>query len=194
MRKTILTENDYNNFYKTVLYKNLDDPIDTAIHAAYRDLCRTIHGFSRHEGHDRIFGNCITVIKEDINHLFFHLTPSKDRFDSWHQSVCDRLICYSEGVLTYGQAQKWINMTLKYISMFNHSITESTYEYYHVPVDNYILQTTNYKLSKPWSRLNSYEEYLNFQKWFKNNYDGIPLDVEFNMWIETAKENKSKED
>ena len=78
-------------------------------------------------------------------------------------------------------------MALKYISMFEHKKTESTYEYYHVPIDNYILKSTKYKFDTAWSKITSYEKYYDFQKWFRNTYDGIPLDVEFNMWLKEGK-------
>ena len=78
-------------------------------------------------------------------------------------------------------------MTLKYLSMFDHKVTEETYEYYHVPIDNYILNATNYKFDTAWSKINSYEKYLEFQKWFREKYKGIPLDVEFNMWLNEGK-------
>ncbi len=59
-------------------------------------------------------------------------------FDKWHKFACDKLISFSEEILTYSQTPKLINMTLKYISMLDHKITESTYEYYYIPIDNYI--------------------------------------------------------
>lgn len=42
MRKTTLTENDYNTFYKAILYGKIEDPVEKAFFVAYRDLCRTI--------------------------------------------------------------------------------------------------------------------------------------------------------
>lgn len=54
MKKTTLTVDDYNNFYKGILYGNITDSLETAIFAAYRDLCRTIHGFSKNNEHDKI--------------------------------------------------------------------------------------------------------------------------------------------
>lgn len=188
MRKTILTENDYNTFYKAILYGKIEDPIEKAIFVAYRDLCRTIRGFSKNKDHDRIFYTCVNVLNDDIKQLLEHLKPSQENFDKWHKFACDRLICFSEEILTYGQAQKWVNMALKYVSMFDHNATAPTYEYYHVPIDNYILKSTKYKeFDTAWSKITSYEKYLEFQKWFRNNYDGIPLDVEFTMWLKEGK-------
>lgn len=188
MRKTTLTENDYNTFYKAILYGKIEDPVEKAIFVAYRDLCRTIRGFSKHERHDAIFGNCVQIIYDYINELNGFSSFTQDKFDMLHKLTCDRLITFFEDQeFTYGQAQKWINMSLKYVSMFNHKMTEKYYEYCHVPIDNYIIKSTNYKFDTAWSRINSYDKYLEFQKWFRNQYDGIPLDIEFNMWLKEGK-------
>ena len=183
MRKTVLNISDYTNFYKAILDGKTDDPIEKAIFVAYRDLCRTIRGFSKHKDHDRIYYTCVEVLQDEIKTLLNHSKPSQEYFDKWHKFACDRLKCFSEDILTYGQAQKWINMTLKYISIFEHKITEATYEYYHVPIDKYILKATNYKFDTAWSKINSYEKYMRFQKWFREKYNGIPLDEEFKLWL-----------
>ena len=188
MRKTTLTENDYNTFYKAILYGKIEDPLYTAIPVAYRDLCRTIRGFAKHENHDEIFRNCEEVIYSEISSLFKKSPCKQESFDIWHKHACERLIFFSSNILSVGQAQKWINMTLKYLSMFDHKMTEKTYEYYHVPIDNYILKSTKYKeFDTAWSKITSYDKYLGFQKWFRETYDGIPVDVEFNMWLKEGK-------
>ena len=108
----------------------------------------------------------------------------QEQFDFLHKLTCERLITFFENQkFTYGQAQKWINMSIKYVSMFNHKMTEKYYEYCHIPIDNYIIHATKYRFNTAWSKIDSYDEYINFQKWFRNNYDGIPLDIEFNMWL-----------
>ena len=187
MKKTILTDKDYTNFYKAVLYGKIDDPLQSSIHAAYRDLCRTISGFAKNPKHDQIYANCCEVIYDEVNKIKKMNINQNDMFDKIHYMFCDRLVLFSEGVLTFGQAQKWINMTFKYLSMFNHESIESIYEYLHIPIDNYILKATKYKISTAWSKMNDYNEYLSFQKWFRNKYNGIPLDVEFNMWLKEGK-------
>ena len=78
-------------------------------------------------------------------------------------------------------------MSLKKLSMIKHDMVDNVHEYCRVPIDNYILNATNYKLSYAWSRISDYNEYLNFQKWFRNRQVDIPLDVEFKMWLDVAK-------
>ena len=50
------------------------------------------------------------------------LHDNQEKFDKWHEFACKRLITFSNDILTYGQAQKWINMTLKNLSMIDHRI------------------------------------------------------------------------
>ena len=188
MRRTIITDEAYMDFYKYGFFGNLENPIKSAIHKAYRDLCRTITGLSknknkaeiRHKAEESIYGN--------ITLLFGLGITTQLEFDKWHKKSCeDLIVVFREQKFTYGQAQKWINMTLKYISMIDYNCIENIYEYCHIPIDNYIIRATNKKLSVAWSRLENYNEYLDYQNWFRKEYDGIPLDIEFKMWLKEAK-------
>ena len=88
-------------------------------------------------------------------------------YDKFHFELCEQIIeeyrKRDVAELTYGQAQKWVNMTMKYLSMISHSSVKKCYEYCHIPIDNYILQATSKTLSTTWSRLEDYDEYLSFQ-------------------------------
>lgn len=93
---------------------------------------------------------------------------SKVDFDKWHETICNTLLktCYKEvnevdseeKIFEYGNAQKWINMTLKYICILYKIFHEyrgkncefcRTYRkmlkhnerYFHVPVDRYIIES-----------------------------------------------------
>ena len=66
----------------------------------------------------------------------------------------------------------------------DYSLVEHHYEFFHVPIDNYIINITNIKLSVAWSRISDYEEYIKFQKAFSDKYNGIPLDEEFRLWLD----------
>ncbi len=79
------------------------------------------------------------------------------KFDDWHSETCKELIdIYNknglEGIFTYGNAQKWINMTLKYIYLLNgisenyaKSFWERTSKIcrysssFHIPIDSYLI-------------------------------------------------------
>lgn len=194
MKKTKLTEIDYNEFYKTMLYGDLSNPLNNAIKAAYRDVCRTITGFSKNPNHDYILENAKKNIKESIEKLLCSEINTQTDFNKWHKKSSERLIkSFENQNFTYGQAQKWINMTLKYLSMFDHKKVEKIYEYCHIPIDNYILETVRKKgmvsveFKSAWSRINSYSDYLKFQEEFRENSKEIPLDKEFYMWINSSK-------
>jgi len=188
VKKTRLTEKDYNLFYKSIIYGNVTDTIETSIRIAYRDLCRTITGFAKNESHSKIYETAKNLLYSEIRVLLNKKIRNQIEFDEWHKECCNKLIIiFGEQTFYYGQAQKWINMSLKYISMLEHSIIKNVYEYCHVPIDNYILNAVTYSFDKAWSRIDNYNDYMKFQKYFREKYKGIPLDVEFKIWLETAK-------
>lgn len=83
-------------------------------------------------------------------------------------------------------------MTFKYLHLLEYEAIDKIYEYCHIPIDGYMLNITNYSMSNPWSKLNNYNEYLDYQIWFRNEYsDSIPLDKEFYLWLEEAKKNRN---
>ena len=184
IKNTILTEKDYYNFYKTIIYGQVEDELLSSIKSAYRDMYRTLSGFSKNPRKIEIYKKCVDVLYNQIEKLIYKKDINQEFFDKWHLNTCNILIqIFDKQQLFYGQAQKWINMSLKNLSMLNHSKVNHFYEYCHIPVDNYILEETGYKFNTSWSRIDNYKDYLSFQKWFNNNYKGIPLDEEFKLWI-----------
>lgn len=77
-------------------------------------------------------------------------------------------------------------MNLKYLSMIDHKRVEKNYGYFHVPIDNYIIDISGIKTSVSWSRMADYSEYLEWQKKFRTKYSGNPLDNEFKLWLQVA--------
>ena len=196
MRKTILTKDYYLLFYETYLFGDTSDPVECALKLAYRDMCRTLHGISKVKDKGSILITCRGVLREEIN-KFINANPkniNQEEVDKFIEHAFKRLIVYFDGCgidFTIGQAQKWFNMTIKYISMLDYEKTKNIYEFCHVPIDNYIIKITKYdKLDVAWSRINNYNDYLEFQKWFRDKYKGIPLDEEFKLWINACKENR----
>lgn len=166
-----------------------DDLIELAMTKAYRDLMRTITGFSSNKNNNKIKTNARICIKEYINKTINSNITKQEEFDKLHREACNKLIeKFEEQFFTIGQAQKWINMSFKYLHLLEYEDIENIYEFCHVPIDSYILNVTNYQMSKPWSKLNDYNEYLQYQEWFRNKYNKeIPLDAEFQLWLEEAK-------
>lgn len=188
MKKSELTNDDYVSFYKGIIYGNIVDYVDSSAKSAYRDVCRTINKFSLNTTHDAIYKTALKCVIIEVKELMKLNIKTQVEFDDWHKKACDNLIsCFHDVLFTYGQAQKWLNMTLKNLSMLNHSEVQEKYEFFHVPVDNILLKHEKYKLSKAWSRINDYKEYMNFQNFFRNKYSGIPLDIEFKIWLKESR-------
>lgn len=69
-------------------------------------------------------------------------------------------------VMTHGQAQKWINMTTKYLLVLNDPQVSQLAQYLHVPVDRIVVKQAKADLGvksprRRWSKLDAaeYEEY-----------------------------------
>lgn len=96
-------------------------------------------------------------------------------------------------------------MTLKHLSIAQPNFTTKHYQFYHVPIDSYLIKailadSPNIKLQqlcsfgqtnikhrpKPvaaWSKISNYDTYLEFQKAFRQHYQHqSPLDVKFRLW------------
>lgn len=86
-----------------------------------------------------------------------------------------KLLCHIDreikGVFSYGQAQKLINMMVKYLYIFYQcegwSYLKNIEKYAHVPIDSYVLRAVfkneTYK-GVPWSKIASYPEYMECKK------------------------------
>lgn len=101
---------------------------------------------------------CETILKQ----VKFLLESSATDFDRKHDEACDAIIkeANNKGILkpcdgfdeafTYGHAQKWLNMTLKYMRLtgFWDDEFERLKDVMHIPVDSYILKAASAKSSK----------------------------------------------
>ncbi len=190
MRKSIISFDEKMSWWKGDIF--VEDIISLAMSKAYRDLMRTIRGFSRNSEHDSIIMNARQTLHKFLTIILHTKINNQLEFDALHKMACyDLIVAFGSQTFTVGQAQKWINMTLKYLHLLDYSDIERVYEYCHIPIDNYILKITNYTMSKAWSKLDDYDEYLEYQKWFRSNYpDVIPLDKEFYLWLEQAKKER----
>ncbi|MBQ4584076.1 MAG: hypothetical protein IJA94_04240 [Bacilli bacterium] len=190
MRISNITKEDKIKWWQGNLFE--EDLIELAMTKAYRDLMRTIRSFATNINNNRIKTNARICIKEYINKMIKANITTQKQFDILHQEACENLIeNFEDQYFTIGQAQKWINMTFKYLHLLECEDIKNIYEFCHIPIDSYMLHITNYQMSKPWSKLNDYTEYLQYQEWFRNKYkDEIPLDAEFHLWLEEAKKSR----
>lgn len=116
----------------------------TCSERAYRDFCRTIDFGEMDLNHRKQNKeNTINYLSEIISEL----NSIEIEFDNWHKSLCDSIIdAYllpnGDKIIHYGQAQKWINMTFKYLRIIG--VSYPTYEpVMHIPIDNYIIEAAS---------------------------------------------------
>lgn len=191
-----LTRADYEVFLVRVLMGEDVDFLNGCIVRAYRDFNRTMHGYSKLDPNRKIFNNAVTLIKkslEDLRTLCLVQPMAADIFDNWHKTSCINIITHFKNNyyhLYVGQAQKWVNMTMKYIYVLGEQRISgfgSVYPFCHVPIDNILqkaLELYGYPpLNCAWSRLDDYDEYLQRQNWIRQRFLLAPLDVEFKLWM-----------
>jgi hypothetical protein len=122
-------------------------------------------------------------------------------FDQWHETSCSELCKFFQnqgyGTFRVGQAQKWLNMTIKYalslaeLEVLQVPAVSRLRAIAHVPVDNFIIKAFDRCKNLPprprfkgsWSRIADYEVYRAQQLWVRTAFPrDAPLDVEFHLW------------
>lgn len=193
---TTLTQQDIINFWIRVYLgtTNVQDLRLSAVDRAYRDVNRTMHGIGEIQTPENYI-----ILRNFVNNIAsetFIRTFNQATFDNWHLIKCNELKTQFNRVLnytiSYGQAQKWINMTLKYMFAIGANIIEGidrNYAFFHIPLDNIIqdklLRHNINRIATRWSRIDNYQTYLQYQIQVRNTFDGqIPLDVEFRLFNE----------
>ena len=205
---------------------------------AYLDLARTIkYAYSSKElekaksgsdedafavvQKDRITDICSNLIKS----IEDYPNDSSD-FDSWHKRECNKIIenmnaSYDKGKrkflevpFKYGQAQKWLNMTLKYLWLLDMLPVGISPESLHVPIDSFILQALKetgefsandnritgsgesyYYNGEAWSAISTSKKYEQLQSSIKvlAAKSGLsPIEWEGPAWIDVAKKRSNK--
>lgn len=178
---------------------------------AYRDLCRTLKFTEKadnakgekkkqiEKAHQAFRMKICELIQGKVKELL--CSQSKEEFDEKHASLCSCICETDKGnvlsvKLKWGQAQKWLNMTIKYMWLIG--LWERTYNRsaVHIPVDNYIIQAIPEGVvtlpSSQWSQWDQ-EPYEVFQqdlrKWRKESSPNIsPLEWEAEKWLDQAQD------
>ena len=113
----------------------------------------------------------------------------------------------SKSIITNGNAQKWLNMALKYLWLLGALPIEIKEERLHAPIDSYILQKlwnlkadgvtcsadTFYYKENSWSKISDYDDYFNLQKVIRDMAEQggkTVIEQENEAWIEMAIERK----
>jgi len=191
-----VTQQDILNFWIRCYINPSTNPIDAVIDRAYRDFNRTLHGISKVQTEAKYLNlkNVMYQIILEISNVKF---KNQREFDKWHESKCTSLITAFNVIANHklyiGQAQKWLNMSLKYLFALGEDFISGiriNYTFFHIPIDNIIqdqlIKHGIPKLECSWSRIDDYCTYLNYQKMVRNKFlDQIPLAVEFKLFNES---------
>ena len=156
--------------------------------------------------------------KGEINSVKANRSP-KVSFDKWCGKTCGKIKiaikikdCYnkvngSKSIITYGNAQKWLNMALKYLWLLGALPIDIKEERLHAPIDSYILQKlwnlkadgvtcsadTFYCKGNSWSKISDYDDYYDLQKVIRvmaKQGGKTVIEQENEAWIEMAIERK----
>lgn len=181
---SILTEKLRQDFFIRLYFETSKGYEIAGIKRAFLDFSRTLKIKDR----DRA-----TLKKNAENFLLTELKPLTEKefstqqdFDKFHKQKCEHLInIWTE--LSFGQSQKWINMTLKYWLLFGDTRIngiELNAKYFHLPIDSYVQKGMfNEKTAKPWSKISNYDIYMNYQERHRIKQTGnFPIIDEFNFF------------
>lgn len=182
-------------FLKMLYFGVTDNPFEAASRSAYTDMCRTIrfHG----KNGEALRKSVDVLLEERIPELI--AVDNSEKFTQWHYSICKQIVEQYEaaGIEFYmGQAQKWVNMTLKYLYVLVPDVVEPFYCFLHIPLDNYIMDIAKKQYGVPplttaWSRISDYQDYLDYEQKLMEVIDEVPLNWEFKKWVESARQQKS---
>ena len=202
--------------------------IKMCVERAYLDFCRTLTYKQKEETKNQKENFKTAIYNLIKDHIICRLNSSFNEYndyDEWHENVCTAIIetvntnykniFDSNKIFHYGQAQKWINMTMKYLVLlgyWNDTESHKLIEVLHVPADSYTIKSAIKDLKvptytdntspkddgvntqKPWSQWTK-TDYKNFQKAIKNNVTALnktPFEWEGPAWITMAKKPKNK--
>lgn len=214
------TESDYKDDYSTYCIKKaiMKAYADATNEGAYNTLFQKELGDTL----ERLKEASQNAKKDSANFLLGQIQKltEESNYELWHQNTCKGL-CekYSKvshemvgTFFTYGNAQKWVNMSMKYIWLLGLLPSNIPKTALHIPVDSYIIDALwedkpiqfplkenanrNYKYKKPsdhvegWSKWNE-EQYCNtLRKSISKTYT---LEWENRKWIETAEMRKKSD-
>ncbi len=186
------TQSDQDNFVHRLYFGADGDAFDQIISRAYLDLSRTVHGAGTFR-EAKCKASCF--LHQELSSLPQNSTVmTQSGFDLWHRETCSALCAtYAEcGYENFfiGQAQKWVNMALKYVFVFGEKRLPGftpLYPLCHVPIDSILRGIEEFRdlatPKEPWSRIRKYEDYMSFQIAVRNRFLSLaPLAVEFWAW------------
>jgi len=196
----VVSASDWDDFVAVCYFGRTDDWLDRCMRRAYLDMNRTLHGIVGELGEDHVAWTdaMLHVLKDRLMILPGQHTWTQASFDAWYHESVDMLKRSSSehgfSSLSVGQAQKWINMSIKYaIALGERRVPglHCVYDVAHVALDNIVLVRLEALGMPPlgcaWSRLDQYNRYMQCQQWVRDRFrDERPLEVEYRLWQEST--------
>lgn len=176
--------------FKKDIGENKDiSSIKDAVDQAYQDAKRTFSGIGKYES-EKVAA--FDEMEESLKKYFNGTEPKdKEEYNTIHIKWCKSFIKQFEPSykVTYGQAQKIVNMAMKYILCYEvEGKDEKYFEFCHMPLDSYILAWYNrnvaekgHRIDTSWSKLGE-EEYLEIQDSIKAYCNDWPIFEELSIW------------
>lgn len=181
-------------------FGSVEDPILAAIDRAYVDMAAHTVSTPKKKKEEDIIFQARKKGTEVIHNKIVILDKETD-YDEWHRNVVEQVKeeCH---IYSYGQIQKWLNMTVKYlytlkalgVEKINDIFVTQNAKMFHAPIDSYVLNEIGRRRGeKPdlvWSKnIETYEQYLNIVEEisFGDEYDN------WSSYIERSKYKKSGE-
>ena len=203
LRTRKVTREEWNGFVALARLDRPGDGLGRCIQSAYLTMNRTLVGMAKSPDADGWRRFMTDFLKERLAALTCRLMWSQDEFDAWHRDTTSRLVQIAENPdfhFTVGQAQKWINVSIKNAIALGDRLMPDLFRVYdvaHVPLDRIVLGELRRKdwmprdlLQDPWSQLTDYKEYMACQRLIRENLPGIPLEEEFHIWEEGRRRNQ----
>lgn len=169
--------------------------LQASIRLAYRDLCRTLRGIAGKDPTGQLLATASRLLHDAIEDAV-KTRKTQAEFDAWHKTTCEALKATYDGkfdTFNYGQAQKWLNMSVKYCALLGDRRVPGGNVFFdlgHVPIDSVILRVLRKEPDfprtlhlDPWSGIDDYGQYMEFQKWIRTKYSK-PLAAECSLWQE----------
>ena len=193
----MLIDKDRIDFLLYAIFGASKEPFPTVSKLAYLDLCRTIPLNGKNGSVCR--ARIDILLEKRALELLETCIATQIEFDHWHYETCVEMIDIYKNediAFTFGHAQKWINMTLKYLFIHGTCDLSEVFAYLHVPIDSYILAAVEKQLhiDRPcsaWSKMNDYSIYLDYQRAIREKLHNqtqpvAPLRWEFSNWLVEA--------
>ncbi len=196
----VTVSKDAYDFLKHMLFGAWDSIYVAASERAYRDMCRTLH---LGDADSKKLRNTVDhALEVEIQAALSEGFTNQQQYDTWHEDICGKIstLYRAYGIeLTVGQAQKWLNMTMKYLFIADVPGIADVFYFCHVPVDSYIIEAAEKQLGlkrpgMPWSKIPNYDSYAEYQREIRTRLGNTaPLEWEFDTWIKAAVDKKGRE-